>query len=101
MLCVYLGLATGYWVVFVTMASEQFGTNLRSTVTTTAPNFVRGSLILVTILFTWLKPHFGIINAALTVGTLTVAIAYLSLFQLDETYGKDLDYIEPTGGTGL
>ena len=100
-LCVFLGIATGYWVVFVTMASEQFGTNLRSTVTTTAPNFVRGSLILVTLLFTWLKPHFGIINAALTVATVTVAIAYYSLFQLDETYGKDLDYIEPVGETGL
>ena len=100
-LCVFLGIATGYWVVFVTMASEQFGTNLRSTVTTTAPNFVRGSLILVTLLFTFLRPHFGIINAALTVATLLVAIAYYSLFQLDETYGKDLDYVEASGETGL
>ncbi|NEU06877.1 MFS transporter [Flavihumibacter sp. R14] len=101
MLCVFLGIATGYWVVFVTMASEQFGTNLRSTVTTTAPNFVRGSLILVTLLFTGLKPHFGIVNAALAVGTLTVAIAYLALYQLDETYGKDLDYVESAADTGL
>ena len=100
-LCVFLGIATGYWVVFVTMASEQFGTNLRSTVTTTAPNFVRGSLILVTLLFTFLRPHFGIINAALAVATLFVAIAYYSLFQLEETYGKDLDYVEPSGETGL
>jgi MFS transporter, putative metabolite:H+ symporter len=101
MLCVFLGLATGYWVVFVTMASEQFGTNLRSTVTTTAPNFVRGSLILVTLLFASLKPHFGIINAALTVGSLVMVTAFISLFQLDETYGKDLDYIEPAAETGL
>jgi len=100
-LCVFLGIATGYWVVFVTMASEQFGTNLRSTVTTTAPNFVRGSLILVTLLFTWLKPQIGIVNAALAVATLTVAVAYWSLYHLDETYGKDLDYIEPGGETGL
>lgn len=100
-LCVFLGIATGYWVVFVTMASEQFGTNLRSTVTTTAPNFVRGSLILVTLLFTFLKPHFGIINAALAVGSLAIAVAFISLFQLDETYGKDLDYIETGGETGL
>jgi MFS transporter, putative metabolite:H+ symporter len=99
--CVFVGIATGYWVVFVTMASEQFGTNLRSTVTTTAPNFVRGSLILVTLFFTLLKPHFGIINSALTVATVTVAIAYFSLFQLDETYGKDLDYIESGAETGL
>ena len=100
-LCLFLGVATGYWVVFVTMASEQFGTNLRSTVTTTAPNFVRGSLILVTLFFTLLKPHFGIINAALTVATVTVALAFFALYHLDETYGKDLDYIEAGGETGL
>ncbi|WP_026898375.1 MFS transporter [Daejeonella oryzae] len=101
MLCVYFGVATGYWVVFVTMASEQFGTNLRATVTTTAPNFVRGSLIIVTFLFTSLRYHVGIINSALIVGSVTVIIAYLALYQLDETFGKDLDYIEPSGRTGI
>ncbi|MEO8795606.1 MAG: MFS transporter [Daejeonella sp.] len=101
MLCFYFGIATGYWVVFVTMASEQFGTNLRSTVTTTAPNFVRGSLILVTLLFTFLRSYLGLINSALVVGSLTVVIAYIALYQLDETFGKDLDYIEPSGSTGI
>lgn len=101
MLCLYLGVATGYWVVFVTMASEQFGTNLRATVTTTAPNFVRGSLILVTFLFTFLRDHIGIINAGLVVGTLTIGIAFVSLWNLQETYGKDLDYLEASGDTGL
>ncbi|MFM6975417.1 MAG: MFS transporter [Sphingobacteriaceae bacterium] len=100
-LCVYFGLATGYWVVFVTMASEQFGTNLRATVTTTVPNFVRGSLILVTILFTYLRNHLDIIQAAILVGTLTVVLAYWALWNLDETYGKDLDYLESSGETGL
>lgn len=100
-LCVYFGIATGYWVVFVTMASEQFGTNLRSTVTTTAPNFVRGSLILISFLFTYFNKHVGIINSGLIVGTLTVVIAYLALTQLDETFGKDLDYTEPSGSTGI
>jgi hypothetical protein len=83
------------------MASEQFGTNLRATVTTTVPNFVRGSLILVSSLFTYFRAELGIINAALVVGTLTVVIAYWALSQLDETYGKDLDYVETSGGTGL
>ncbi|HEY0669593.1 MAG TPA: MFS transporter [Sphingobacteriaceae bacterium] len=101
MLCLFLGIATGYWVVFVTMASEQFGTNLRATVTTTAPNFVRGSLILVTLLFTFLRDHIGIINAGLVVGSLTIAVAFVSLWNLEETYGKDLDYLEPSGDTGL
>jgi MFS family permease len=101
MLCVYFGLATGYWVVFVTMAAEQFGTNLRATVTTTVPNMVRGSLILVTLAFTSLKDHFGLVNAAIIVGTGTVSIAYWALWHLEETFGKDLDYMEESGEIGL
>jgi MFS family permease len=100
-LCLYFGLATGYWVVFVTMAAEQFGTNLRATVTTTVPNMVRGSLILVTLAFTSLKAHYGLVNAAIMVGTSTVCIAYWALWHLEETFGKDLDYIEESGEIGL
>ena len=100
-MCVCLGIATGYWVVFVTMACDQFGTNLRATVTTTAPNFVRGSLILVTMLFTFLSPQIGIVTSALVVGTLTVFVAFYALWHLDETYGKDLDYLEEVGDSGL
>jgi MFS family permease len=100
-LCVYFGLATGYWVVFVTMAAEQFGTNLRATVTTTVPNMVRGSLILVTLAFTSLKAHYGLVNAAIIVGTGTVCIAYWALWHLEETFGKELDYLEESGETGL
>ena len=93
-LCIYLGIATGYWVVFVTMASEQFGTNLRSTVTTTAPNFVRGSLVLVTCLFDYFRQEYGIVNSGLILGSLTVFVAYIALWQLRDTFGKDLDYVE-------
>ncbi|MEO5911829.1 MAG: MFS transporter [Pelobium sp.] len=93
-LCVLLGISTGFWVIFVTIAAEQFGTNLRSTVTTTVPNFIRGSVVLVTLSFEWLKSPFGIINAALIVGLTTLAIAFIAVYNLDETYGKDLDYIE-------
>lgn len=93
-LCLSFGIFTGYWVVFVTMAAEQFGTNLRATVTTSAPNMVRGSLILVTLLFQWLLGSMGIIKAALCVGVITVGLAYIALYNLDETYGRDLDFIE-------
>jgi putative MFS transporter len=40
--CFLLGFGIGYWALFVTIAAEQFGTNLRSTVATTVPNFIRG-----------------------------------------------------------
>lgn len=93
-ICVLLGISTGFWVIFVTIAAEQFGTNLRSTVTTTVPNFIRGSVVLVTLSFEWLKAPFGIINAALIVGITTLIIAFFAVYNLEETYGKDLNYIE-------
>lgn len=93
-LCLVLGFATGYWAVFVTIGSEQFGTNLRATVTTTVPNFVRGSVVPLTFSFKYLSVHMGLVPAALTVGAVVFTIAVVALFQLKETYGKDLDYVE-------
>lgn len=93
-LCLFLGISGGYWAVFVTNASEQFGTNIRATVTTTVPNFVRGAVVPVTLMFQFLSPYTGIIYSALTVGLITIAIAFISALKIDETYGKELDYIE-------
>lgn len=93
-LTLFLGFASGYWATFVTIASEQFGTNLRATVTTTVPNFVRGSLVLATLSFTSLKSSMGIINSAMLVGFVSIIIALIALSQLKETFGKDLDYLE-------
>lgn len=92
--CMLLGLATGYWAVFVTMAAEQFGTNVRATAATTAPNFVRGAVVLLTSLFTMLRPSLGIRGSGIVVGAIALTVAFLSLRGLDETYGKDLDYLE-------
>jgi MFS transporter, putative metabolite:H+ symporter len=93
-LCILLGLAIGYWAVFVTTASEQFGTNLRATVTTTVPNFIRGSVVPLTLGFKFLRPSLGMINSALVVGVVCVAIALFAVSQLKETFGKDLNYLE-------
>ena len=93
-LCVLLGFAGGYWAVFVTNASEQFGTNMRATVTTSVPNFVRGAVVLLTLLFQALKPAFDIIYAAAIIGGFTLVIAFFSIRKLKDTYGKDLDYVE-------
>ncbi|MBL8986953.1 MAG: MFS transporter [Gemmatimonadetes bacterium] len=92
--CGLVGAMSGYWAVFVTVASEQFGTNLRGTVASTAPNFVRGAVVPITLLFQSLKPTLGIPGSAMAVGALTLAIGYLSLLGLEETFGKDLDYVE-------
>ena len=91
---VALGASTGYWAVFVTVASEQFGTNLRATATTTAPNFVRGSVVPVTWAFQALAVHVGVARSAAVVGAATLLVAAGSLLTLEETFGKDLDYVE-------
>jgi putative MFS transporter len=89
-----LGIANGYWAVFVTVASEQFGTNLRATATTTAPNFVRGSLVLVTLGFDSLRGAIGGPGAAAVMGVVVLGLAFFALTKTPETFGKDLDYVE-------
>ncbi|MBW4891915.1 MFS transporter [Mucilaginibacter sp. HMF5004] len=93
-LCLFMGTAVGYWANFVTIASEQFGTNIRSTVTTTVPNFVRGALIPITILFKYFVKDHGYINSGYIMMGIVTVIALFALSQLKESFGKDLDYIE-------
>lgn len=91
---VVLGIASGYWAVFVTVASEQFGTNIRATATTTAPNFVRGAVVLVTSSFQALKAPLGVVGSAALVGVVVLVLGFVSLLGLEETHGKDLDFVE-------
>lgn len=91
----FIGFATGYWAVFISTASELFGTNVRSTVTTTAPNFVRASTILISGLLSLVTMFFETkMNAVITTGVIILAIGFLALWHLEETFGKDLDYTE-------
>jgi putative MFS transporter len=93
-LCSFMGIAVGYWATFVTIAAEQFGTNIRSTVTTTAPNFVRGSLIPINFVFNLFVVHYGMIKSGYIMMFILTAIALFSLSQLKESFSKDLDYVE-------
>ncbi len=92
--CSFMGFSVGYWAVLVTVAAEQFGTNVRATVTTTVPNFVRGLLVPLTLIFQLLKPSLGLVGAAGAVGAFCVAGAFVSILFLEETHHKDLDYYE-------
>jgi MFS family permease len=96
LLCVFLGFSNGYWTLFITVAAEMFGTNLRATVATTVPNFVRGAVIPITTLFLYLRSDvgLGIINSALILAVLTTVVALWSLWSLDETFHKDLNFNE-------
>lgn len=94
LLAFLMGLGVGYWATFVTISAEQFGTNLRATVATTAPNFVRGALIPSTILYGFLVERWGIITAAMLTLLLLSGIAIIALSQLKESFDKDLNYNE-------
>ena len=94
LVCVFLGVANGYWALFVTIAAELFGTNLRATVATTVPNFVRGAVIPLTWLFVLGKTHVGLLYSALGIGLLTGILALVALSSMEETFSKDLNYVE-------
>jgi putative MFS transporter len=98
LLCGYLGFATGFWAIFVTMAAEQFGTNLRATAATTVPNMVRGALPLIIGLFKYLRGENAdaaqFIQAGLITGSIVMTISIVAAFFTKETYGKDLNYVE-------
>ena len=89
-----MGFAGGYWAIFVTVAAEQFGTNLRATVATTVPNIVRGMVVPITMLFQLCRSFLGLESGALLVGAICSIAAFFSLGALEETFHKDLDYYE-------
>lgn len=93
-MCFLLGCATGYWALFVTIASEQFGTNIRATATTTVPNFVRGFVVPLTLSFAGLSANIGNIQSALIVGAVSIGLAIIATLSIQETFGKDLNYVE-------
>lgn len=94
--CALLGFGTGFWALFVTMAAEQFGTNIRATATTTVPNIVRGSLVLISLLFTTLQNSLGYtyVQSGWITGIVIMCLASIALFFTKETYNKDLNFIE-------
>lgn len=88
------GLGAGYWAVYVTTAGEVFGTNLRGTVAITAPSFVRGMVIPMTLARTALTPTMGLVASTIVLGLGAIAASLWAVNRLPETYGTDLDYLE-------
>ena len=92
--CALMGFGTGFWAIFVTMAAEQFGTNIRATVATTVPNMVRGSLTIVSLLFTQLQRSVDYVTAGWITGIVVMVIGIVSVVLAEETFHKDLNYLE-------
>lgn len=94
LICAAMGFSTGFWAIFVTMAAEQFGTNLRASAATTIPNMVRGSLPLMLLLFNSFQNFTTYINAAIWVGIIVMTVSITAAYFTKETFGKDLNFIE-------
>lgn len=93
----FLGISVGFWVIFVTIGAEQFGTNLRATVATSVPNFARGMQVPINESFKYLKSAAvtgSIFTASWIVGAACLGIAFLALYGMKETFDADLDYVE-------
>jgi MFS family permease len=98
--CGFLGFATGFWAIFVTMGAEQFGTNIRATAATTIPNMVRGALVLINLLFiNLLQGSLGwsFLSSGIVTGVIVISIALVAAYFTEETFHKDLDYLEGHG----
>ena len=96
-ICAWLGFSTGFWAIFVTMGAEQFGTNLRATAATTIPNMVRGALPLINLMFLNLFQKnwgWGLTKSGITTGVIVMAITLVAAYFTQETFHKDLNYIE-------
>lgn len=94
-LCALFGFCMGYWAVYITAAAEQFGTNVRATVTTSIPNFVRGSVVILTFLLTFFQDSgLNLIESVEVLGILVAVGSLGSLFLMRETYGIDLNFVE-------
>lgn len=94
MLVLVIGLGQGYWTVFLTMAAENFGTNIRATVATSVPNFVRSMVVPMSLWLNAIRGDMGLINGALLIGGVVFVVASISLASLRETYGTDINYID-------
>ena len=95
--CAMLGFSTGFWAIFVTMAAEQFGTNLRATAATTVPNMVRGALPLINLMFLDLfQRNWGwtLVRSGIVTGVIVMAISLVAFYFTEETFQKDLNYVE-------
>ncbi len=97
LICGLLGFSTGFWAIFVTMGAEQFGTNLRATAATTIPNMVRGSLPLINLLFVTVfqkNMEWSLLKSGVVTGVIVIGITLVAAYFTEETYHKDLDYVE-------
>jgi putative MFS transporter len=93
--CAALGFGAGISVLYITMSAEQFGTNLRATAAISIPNFVRGFLPLIILLFKGLRSATGnFVTGGWITGIIIMLVAMIAAWFTRESFGKDMNYLE-------
>ena len=93
-LCIFAGFFMGHWSVYATTIAEQYGTNLRSTVTSTTLNFVRSTTIIFNLAVLALIPSLGLVYSMQIIGITAYIISLFFITRLKETFALDLNYNE-------
>lgn len=96
-ICSLIGFSNGIWALLATIWAEQFGTNIRATAATSIPNMVRATLPLMNLLFVDLfqhQWHWDLIKSGYITGWVIMLLSFVAFYHVEETYDKDLDYIE-------
>ena len=90
-----MGFEIGYSIINVTIAAEQFGTNLRASAAISVPNMIRGSVPLLLLLFTLLREIFGdYLRGAWVTGLVILGLGLWAIISIQESYENELDFIE-------
>jgi putative MFS transporter len=93
--CTGLGFGAGISVLYITMSAEQFGTNLRATAAISIPNFVRGFLPLIILLFKGLRSATGdFVTGGWITGIIIMLVAVIAAWFTRESFGKDMNFLE-------
>ena len=93
--CFGLGFGSGLSVLYITMAAEQFGTNLRATAAISIPNMVRGFVPLIILLFKGLRTVTGnYVAGGWMTGIIIMIVAFIAAWFTHETFGKDMNFLE-------
>jgi putative MFS transporter len=90
-----LGFGTGYWALFVINSAEQFGTNLRATASSTVPNFVRGTVVPITLTFHYFtaQPEAKMVQVAFFICFICFLLAVFGTSMIEDGFDKELDFI--------
>jgi putative MFS transporter len=88
------GLSVGFVIQLFTLAAENFGTNIRTLVTGSGLNLVRGWVSPFGALFTWMTSSLHIVEwkAAAAIAFAVCLLSMWSVSKLDENFGADMDF---------